>query len=299
MTAEEGLAEPRAWLAPLRPATASMSRKAPLRSLTAFAALHVTGRRDDGLGSSARRAGTSTQCEGLNMRKIDHVEEGKTKSINDQIAADKVLQQQANDPEPGNERAAQNAPLTANQIEDRVAQIVQSAATLFFTPEQRVLATNGRAYPVDYDFEGAGLVDRSTGQPVLDTGSIVTVDKYAFLDRGLAMAVPRALEYMLRNAEQGIAKQRNAIQNEIRFGRNAGTDVGPKVDRMADWLATLVEQAALIEVAFRKAIEAYADETGDVFPSQEQKAQVATARMDSLDEATKAKLAKLGVTQTA
>jgi hypothetical protein len=193
----------------------------------------------------------------------------------------------------------EHRPLTPDQIEDRVAQLVQSAATLFFTPEQRVLATNGRAYPVDYDFEGAGLVDRATGQPVLDTGSIVSVDKYAFLDRGLAMAVPRALEYMLRNAEQGIAKQRNAIQNEIRFGRNAGTDVGPKVDRMADWLGTLVEQAALIEIAFNKAIESYADETGDTFPSQDQKAKVASARMDSLDPETKAKLEKLGVTQSA
>lgn len=184
--------------------------------------------------------------------------------------------------------------LTAEVIDDRVTNAFLGLASVFVEMEQRSLASNGKAYPLDYNYEAAGLTD-ATGAPVLDTGDVVDVNKYEFLSRGLARSLCSGLNMIVRQQQQTIERQKQRIQSELRFGRNAGTDVAAKVERMADWLGNLQEQCALVEVAFNKACELLADNFGDEFVTKEQADQVVKARVDGLSAETKAKLAALGI----
>jgi hypothetical protein len=227
----------------------------------------------------------------LNMTKPTSTEKeiASALSIRDQILADDTLAAMAS-PEGQDARVESvNAkkPLTADVIEDRVSALMQVAVGLFYDPDERVLGNNGKAYPLNYDFEHR--------EDVESTGEVVTVDRHAFINKSFSYGVCSALDYQLRSQEQNIARQRNAIRNEISFARNTGTDDQGKVERMADFLGAMVERAAAIEVALKAAAEAHSIAWGEPYLNKEQRQQVAASRADSLPDAMKQKLAALGV----
>jgi hypothetical protein len=179
-------------------------------------------------------------------------------------------------------------PLTPEAVEDSVDLIVDRACTLFFEPVQRVLADNGKAYPLTWDFEG---------REYSSEGEVVVRDRYDFLNRQCGRMICSGLAMILRNQDQAIEQRKKQIVNEIRFGRNAGTDVTAKVEAMADFLATMQEQRALIQIALDRAIQSLAAHTGEVFQTAEAREKAAAARKAKVTENgdLAKRLEKLGV----
>lgn len=182
-------------------------------------------------------------------------------------------------------KGTENAPLTADAVEARVGDLLAAASLVFFEAEQRVLADNGKAYPLTYGFEGKDFTA---------TDDIVTVDKFGFLDKSLSRLQCSGLEMLLRQQDDNIESQRKRIQNEIRFGRAQGADVEDRVSRMADWLENMIEQRQMVAIALSAAIKAHAANTGDTYVTRGEAAKVAAAKRTALG-ATGDRLKQLGV----
>lgn len=192
------------------------------------------------------------------------------------------------------EKAKANAELTPELLEDRIDTVMVNAFDAFFSPEQRIEATNGKHYPIDYDFTRSSGAGRD---PVEPTDNIVVVDKYGFISKQVARSICSGLEMVLRNQVQAAERQREKIAKEIRFGRNAGVDVLDRVGRMANFLESMVEQEALIRVALGRASEVYNQLTGDSYATREERDALADARTENVKgNALGEYLAKLGVT---
>jgi hypothetical protein len=183
------------------------------------------------------------------------------------------------------EKNSANAALTAEAVEARVGDLIAAASLVFFEPEQRILADNGKAYPLTYGFEGKDFAP---------TEDIVTVDKYGFLDKSLSRLQCSGLEMLLRQQDDNIEGQRKRIQNEIRFGRSQGADVEDRVNRMADWLEHMIEQRQMVSLALQAAITAHAEHTGDTYVTRANATKFAAAKREALG-ATGDRLKKLGV----
>jgi hypothetical protein len=220
-------------------------------------------------------------------------------SIKRLITADEQLEKQSSEAgqDASNALVEETRPLTPEHVEDVIDGIMTAAFGAFYEPQHRVVANNGKAYPVEFDFEARELKNED-GSLVESTGEIITVDRYGYLNKGLARSVCSGLEMMLRTQSQNCEQQRKRIGNELRFGHNRGVDVTAKVERMADFLGAMVEQEAFLQIALNRAFECYKRLTGEVYPSREDREQAVAARKDEIkaDPALSSKLASLGVT---
>jgi len=235
---------------------------------------------------SNKKTATSSQVDPTTVgRDIKAEQLAATVSTEHQIEADDALLGLA---ATFNERGLASLPLTPEQVEDRVDGLVQASIGVFFEPTQRVLADNGKAYPLDWDFEG-----RDYGTE----GEIVTRDRYDYLNKQVGRMICSGLEMILRNQDKAIDTRKDQITKEIRFGRNVGADVTAKVESMADFLAVMQEQRALIEIALRRAVEGFATAFGETYLTADARArQVAARKAEVADNGDlSAKLAKLGV----
>jgi hypothetical protein len=209
-------------------------------------------------------------------------------SIRDQILADEKLAAMAS--EAGVEARAEfdeeAKPLAPEQVEKVIDGIMTAAYSCFREPELRVLGTNGKRYPVHYEFGG----------DVDSTGELLIVDKYEFLGTSLARGVCYALENMLIRQDANIAKQKASIRSTILFGHNRGVDVDAQVERMADFLQAMQEQRAFTQIALYRASENLAALTGEGHVTKEQREQIVKARKGEVASSPVAdRLAKLGV----
>lgn len=222
-----------------------------------------------------------------NTRTMDHAEEAAAKSIDGQIAADNALEAASTETGQAAAQAAvdESADLTPTAIEARVSDLMASASLVFFQSEQRLLADNGKAYPLDYNFEGKDFAD---------TGDIVKVDRFEFLNKSLSRLQCSGLEMLRRQQDDNVASQRKRIQNELRFGRSQGVDTTDKVNRMADWLERMIEQRAMINIALQAAIKNHELAYGDTYLTRDQAEQATQARKTALG-ATGDRLKALGV----
>ena len=194
-------------------------------------------------------------------------------SIRDQILADENLAKMAS-PEAWDARAEfaeEVKPLSPETVEATIKDVMPALFNCFREPELRIMGNNGRRYPIHYDF-GSGDV-----QPA-EPFELVVVDKYEFLGTSLAKGLCYALENMLVRQEANIDRQRKSIRSELLFGNNRGVDVTAKVDRMADFLEAMVDQAAFTRIALYSASEQLAALTGEGHVTKAQKEQVVASR---------------------
>ncbi len=174
--------------------------------------------------------------------------------------------------------------VTAETIHASVIAGVSALGAAFYEPEQRVIADNGKAYPLD-----ASLPDG-----VCDTGSIDIVNRFSFLQRQLTSVVCWKLEQMLAQADDRIVDQRKRIGSMVRQ-IDTGRVTEAQVERLADFLEVLVEQRAMVQIAYDAAVEAYADVTEEEFETKAMRDQRQRTLTDKPKTGLADRLARLGV----
>ena len=187
-----------------------------------------------------------------------------------------------------NQSKIQTVTVTAETIVASIAAGVGALGAAFHEPEQRVLADNGKAYPLD-----ASLPDG-----VSDTGSIVVRNRYQFLQSQLLGCVCWKLETMLADCTKRLDEQRGRIKSavyQLEAGRGGMTE--QVLDRLADFAETLIEQQAMLNVAYLESMEAYTAATGEEFETAEMRRerQTSEAALKKANPARAARLAALGV----
>jgi hypothetical protein len=186
------------------------------------------------------------------------------------------------------ERGAATVPLSANEIEDRVATMMVDAAHVFFEAQQRVEGTNGKHYPLDYEFG-----DRN--DDVTSTGHIVEGNRFAYLQDNLLYGVCNAFDFMLGRQRKTINDTRSDIQQLFRMGFEAGDRTDVELNRKEGLLAMQIEQAAITEIALKSAAEMKVRLTGKPYANKQQREAVAAARLKSQAPDRVARLRALGV----
>lgn len=174
--------------------------------------------------------------------------------------------------------------VTAESIVASIAAGIGALGAAFYEQEQRILADNGKAYPLD-----ASLPDG-----VADTGSITVVNRYRYMQSQLCGVVCWKLETMLTQCEARIGEQRASIKRMVsQISQGRATEA--QVDRLADFLEVLIEQRAMLEVAFTESLSAYEAAVGEVFETAALRAEreraVRSAPRTSLND----RLDRLGV----
>lgn len=172
--------------------------------------------------------------------------------------------------------------LTAASIEADITLGLQHLGAAFHELEQRVVADNGKRYPLD-----AMLPDG-----VQTDGEIVDVNRFAFLQRQLVGAAVWKLENMLETSEKRIADQRAKIRSAVR-DLSSGRIEESMVDRMADFLETLIDQQAMVLTAFNAAREAHVVVTGEEYETTAMRAE--RQRLTQQASPRSDRLARLGV----
>lgn len=160
--------------------------------------------------------------------------------------------------------AAANAPvhgeepnhklLTAELTETRMRDAIGSIVGAFTQVEQRIVADNGKRYPVDASLPAG----------VEDTGEIAFVNIYEFLAGQVAGAVCWKLETLLDNQDQRIEQQKVRVRDMDRGYQNGRVDE-TLLNRGCDILEAMIDQRALVVAAFKSALDAYEAEMGHAF----------------------------------
>lgn len=176
-------------------------------------------------------------------------------------------------------------PLTAELIADRITAGVSMLALAFTEMENRIVADNGKRYPVD-----ASLPDG-----VQDTGNVELVNRYSFVERTLIGSVVWKLETMVAQSAERIDAQKDKIRQAVRQIDSGRTDEAI-VNRMADFLETLVEQHAMLVAGFTAALETHAVVLGIDYETKAMREERARLAQSAAPTSTSERLARLGVT---
>lgn len=206
-------------------------------------------------------------------------------SIQNQVETDEALHREL---VTFDERGNASVPLSAEEIEDRVATMMVDAAHVFFEAQQRVEGTNGKHYPLDYEFG-----DRN--DDVTSTGHIVDGNRFSYLQDNLLYGLCNAFDFMLNSQRKSINQTRTDIQGLFRMGFEAGDRVEVELNRKENLLAMQIEQAAITEVALKSAAEMKVRLTGKPYANKQQREAAAAARLKSQAPDRIARLKALGV----
>jgi len=183
-------------------------------------------------------------------------------------------------------RASQIATVqvTAETIRASVEAGLGSLGAAFYETEQRIVGDNGKQYPHD-----ASLPDG-----VADTGEVVDVNRFRFLQTQLCGVVCWKLETMLDQQNERIGKQRNSIVSAMRQVES-GRTTEAQVERLADFLEVLIEQRAMVQVALDAALDSYEAAVGEQFETKALRAERERAIRRAAPRGLTDRLASLGV----
>lgn len=181
---------------------------------------------------------------------------------------------------------AQRPTITVNaeSVRKHVAGGVGELAAAFYEPQQKILADNGKLYPLD-----ASLPDG-----VFDTGSIEITNRFSYLQGQLTSVVCWKLETMIANQENSIVDQRKrvaAMDDLVERGRAKKE----QTERLMDFLAVLLDQRSLLTQAFHAALEAHRDCTGVEYETKPERERRKEVLRDRPETEQRRRMRELGV----
>ncbi len=162
-----------------------------------------------------------------------------------------------------------NLPLTGATIQSGIEAGLIGLASSFEEMEQRHMGDNGKAYPI-----GAAFPDG-----VEDTGDIVIVNRFAFIQDRVLESVVDAIAYQLESAEKRLADNIKALQGARRIidsGRSTMTEAD--LDRKLQFCEAQEEQVALLQCAFKAAASSYELSMGHAYATRAERKALSDAR---------------------
>lgn len=178
----------------------------------------------------------------------------------------------------GEKIVAAHLPLTGEIIDNAIEAGMVELAKAFEEMEQRIEADNGKAYPIN-----AVLPDG-----VNDTGNLVIVNRFAFIQSRVLESTVDAIDYQLagakRRLDDNVASLRTA-RRLVNEGRSAMTEAD--LERKLSFVETQEEQVFLLERAKRAAEQSYMLATGFEYISRADRQAMAQVRKAALAPAPK------------
>lgn len=178
-----------------------------------------------------------------------------------------------NDIEAQDELRLATQPLTGAIIDNAIEAGMVDLGKAFEELEQRIEADNGKAYPIN-----AVLPDGVT-----ETGNLVVVNRFAFIQSRVLESVVDAIDYQREGAKRRLDDNVKSLQTARRMvneGRSALTEAD--LERKLSFVETQEEQLFLLDRAFKAAETSYQLATGlDYIRRADRQAMAQARRMAS------------------